>query len=166
MGALCAQAPLCAWADDLPNFQVGQWQISRGLGDTASRAPQSTQKCTDPGAEVRRNIALLKIKHCTFTPITHVGNRYSWSSSCPAAAGVLAMQTQLTADSADAYHVVVQAREADRTVRTTTQAQRIGDCPPPMLRRPSTPTTNTSSDESATDTPVDKPASGNTSTTE
>ena len=78
--------PACA-ADTLPEFRPGLWEFRRSVdGGGGKPAALTTQKCTDPTADMQKKTESLITAGCKPTPVTKNGNRYSFSLNDAAAA--------------------------------------------------------------------------------
>jgi hypothetical protein len=71
----------------------------------------------------------LRAKGCRFSPLVKSGNQYQSSWICPATSGVVAMREVVTVDSTSKYLTASEIHHAERVVRATTEANRVGDCP-------------------------------------
>jgi len=142
--AVLGASAMHALADlGLPKLQDGEWTYRRSVWVPGAPTPHVTERtrCGSPSAEVARNIEALKAKHCVFSPIVRRGAHYRWSSRCPSGSESIEMQSILTVRTADAYEVVVEAKEGTKLSRTITTGRRAGACaiPPPLLRAPAVP---------------------------
>jgi hypothetical protein len=135
--AFVALASSARAEESLPSFPTGQWAYHRSVMVPGGR-PRVTeqQKCGSPSDDVASNIATLKARRCTFTPIVRNGTRYRWSSTCPTATDIVRMQSVLIVRNEDAYEVIVEADRAGEHSRTVTAGRRLGECPTSLLKRP------------------------------
>ena len=116
----------------LPVFQTGLWSFTSTI-NTGAGKPQvrSVQLCTNPTDDIKKKWDALSGTSCKFTPVTHAGDRYSYSSVCQNN-GVL-LQTKSTivvVQSGSAYQVETESRTNNQTRRELVVAQRTGDCTP------------------------------------
>jgi hypothetical protein len=71
----------------------------------------------------------LRGKGCRFSPMVKFGHQYESSWFCPANSGVVAIREIVTVDSPTKYLTSSEIHHAERVVRTTTEANRVGECP-------------------------------------
>lgn len=135
--ALCALGVLaapCVAADpvSLPALRPGLWEYHRTTRDSNGDKPQlaTLRKCGDPTHDIQQRMDELRTKGCRFSPLVKSGNQYGASWLCPATSGVVAIHETVTVDSPTKYLTSSEIHHAERVVRATTEAIRVGDCTP------------------------------------
>lgn len=120
-------------SDDLPSFQPGMWSFVINIVSAGATAPhmQSLRKCTNPTDEIRKKWQMLAAESCKFSPITHNGNRYTYSSSCQKEGMQLSMKAVITVDGDQAYRVDTESRTNNQVRKETLVAKREGECVKP-----------------------------------
>ena len=152
--ALCALGSLvapCLGADavSLPVLRPGLWEYHRTTRDSNGDKPQlaTLRKCGDPTQDIRQRMDDLRAKGCRFSPLVKSGNQsaaegvprsargatrgnqYQTSWLCPTNSGVVAIREIVTVDGPTKYLTSSEIHHAERVVRATTEANRVGDCP-------------------------------------
>jgi len=133
---LCAIAASAACGADaapagLPAFRPGLWSFSLTVNRYGEKNPQvrTMTRCADPGEEIRKKWLNLAAQACKFSPVTHTGNTYSYSSSCDSQGRQLQMKSVIVVDSDDSYRVDSQSHTLTQASREIVVARRVGDCP-------------------------------------
>jgi|SRR5882672_9587088 len=133
LGALLAIAAAATptGGDDLPSFQPGLWSFSVTVNQYGEKNPKvhAMTRCADPGTDIRRKWQSLVAQACKFSPVTHTGNQYSYTSSCSTKDGALSMKSVIVADKDDAYRADSVSHTVTRASREVIVARRVGDCP-------------------------------------
>ncbi len=120
----------------LPAFQAGMWEYRRSTRDSSGAKqadPAGIRRCSDPSRDIQQRIDELKQKGCRFSPLVKFGEQYESSWLCPANSGVIGIREVVKVASATRYETVSEIHHSDRTVRSITQATRIGECPVPGM---------------------------------
>jgi len=86
-------------------------------------------RCADPTEEIRKKWESLAAQSCKFSPMAHVENRYSFSSSCNTQGRVVSMKSVITVEKEDAYRVDTQSHTNTQASREIVIAHRVSDCP-------------------------------------
>ena len=117
-------------ADDLPSFEPGMWSFSSTVMTSNSSKPQtrSVRKCTDATEDIRRKWSALARQSCKFSPVSHDGNRYAYSSMCQKNGMALEMKSTLIANGRTAYRVETESRTNSQMQKEVLIAQRMGAC--------------------------------------
>jgi hypothetical protein len=129
--ALVALLPLPAGAaDSLPSFRPGLWEFRRSVdGGDGKPAELTTQKCTDPTADMQKKMESLITAGCKPTPVTKNGSRYSFSLKCELQGIDVETKSLITFESESAYLVDAESKQDGNTTREQLSARRIGNCP-------------------------------------
>ena len=125
-GALAAGPP-----QQLPTFKPGQWQFKRTVESSGSGGKPITtslEKCTDPSADMQKMNAALVQSSCKFTPISRIGNTYSFSADCTVRGTVLTSKSVLTYTNDSSYRIEVASSGGGQTSHETLVATRLGGC--------------------------------------
>jgi hypothetical protein len=128
--ALLASAAVTA-ADDFPTFKPGLWTFQRTLylARMQSEPPtQSVRKCTSPTNDMKKKWEVLAAQSCTFSPITHSGNRYTYRSVCKRDDRQVPMASTITMENDSDYRVETQSVGESGLSREVVVAHRVGDC--------------------------------------
>lgn len=135
--ATLAVAP-AATADDLPTFRAGLWSFKSTFMTQAATKPQtrSITLCTNPGDDIKKKWAALAAESCKFSPITHVGNRYSYQASCEKNGMLLATNAVIVVEGTDSYRVETESRTNSQVRKETLIAKREGACTDAKSRVP------------------------------
>ena len=127
LGSLLA-ATLAAAAAELPELRQGMWEYERTAGGNRYEA----KECGDPAQAMRANNASLEKLGCRFSPVTHEGSTYTFTSECAIKlpSGVYSSRTSsvLTAESDSAYRLEVRETRQGRTTEETIVGHRVADC--------------------------------------
>lgn len=115
---------------ELPVFKPGLWEYRRTVMTRPGEPPKTAtqRKCGDPTHDIRQRLLDLRAKGCTFSPLTHTGNRYRLSCVCPLPEGMLQMTDSITASGDSSYQDLNQSRVEQRRTRTAIAANRVGEC--------------------------------------
>ena len=116
--------------DELPAFQTGLWSytttVTTGIGKPEAR---KMQVCTNPTEDIKKKWDTLSSTSCKFTPVTHAGDRYSYSSVCQNSGVLLQLKGSIVVvQPGTAYQVETESRSNNQTRRELVVAQRVGDC--------------------------------------
>ncbi len=114
----------------LPAFRPGLWEYRRTVAGDGHNKPQAMQTCSDPSEDIQRKLGELRKKGCQFSPLTQHGNRFQSSWTCPTSNGVFEIRDVITVMSASSYQNINEVHDSTRTVRSTTVANRLGECAP------------------------------------
>ena len=127
---LLAAAATPAHGDELPSFQPGLWSFSVTVNHYGEKNPKvrTMTRCADPGAEIRKKWQSLAAQSCKFSPVTHSGNQYSYTSSCNSQGQVVSTKSVIQAEGQDSYRVDSEAHSAAQASREIVLARRVGDC--------------------------------------
>ena len=138
-------------AAELPNFKPGLWEYTRTVVNGQSPKPQvlTVHKCTDPTADIRNRMAVLKSKNCQFTPLRRKQDHYLSEWTCPTPNGPTRFHDALIVKDATRYQDTSEIYTAQRVSQQKIEATRVGDCPATGSGAPLTP--------SPTLTPAPKP---------
>lgn len=121
-------ATLAAAAPDMPLFRRGMWEYERTAGGNRYAA----KECGNPAQAMRANNASLEKIGCRFSPATHEGSTYTFTSECAIKlpSGVYSSSTRsvLTVQSDSAYRLEVRETRQGRTTEETVVAHRVADC--------------------------------------
>lgn len=125
--------PGAAGTDELPSFQPGMWSFVISIASPGATAPhmQSLRKCTNPSEDIRKKWQMLALETCKFSPVTHNGNRYSYTSSCQKEGMQLSTKAVITVEGDQAYRVDTESRTNSQVRKETLVAKREGDCAKP-----------------------------------
>jgi hypothetical protein len=141
---LIAQAPAASAADpepaatgaqaaavELPHFKPGLWEFRRTVMSGQSSQPQvsTVRKCTDPSADIRSKMSMLKTKNCEFTPLSKKQEHYLSSWNCPTPHGAMRFRDVLTVKDLTSYQDVSEVHTAQGVTQQKIEATRVGDCP-------------------------------------
>jgi hypothetical protein len=129
LGALLLSTALGA-ENELPAFQTGLWSftstITTGTGKPEGR---KMQLCTNPTEDIKKKWDKLSGTSCKFTPITHAGDRYTYTSVCQNNGVLLQTKSSIVVvQPGTAYQVETESRSNNQTRRELVVAQRVGDC--------------------------------------
>jgi hypothetical protein len=143
--AAVAAPPVAAAPAQLPAFQAGLWEYRRTVASDQHGKPQAMtmKKCTNPSDDIKQKLRQLRQKGCQFSPLMRNGSHYQSSSTCPTSTGVFEIRDVITVLSTISYRSDNEVHDATRTVRSTTVANRLGDCAP-AAKASSTPPAQTS----------------------
>ena len=128
LGLVAALGALAA--NDLPSFEPGMWSFHSTVMTSNSSKPQtrSVRKCTDATEDIRKKREALALQSCKFTPISHDGNRYTYSAVCQKNGMAIEMKSTLTASGRTAYRVETESRTRNQMQKEELTAQRTGSC--------------------------------------
>lgn len=118
-------------AEDLPTFQPGLWTFTINVVTPGSALPhmQTMRRCANPSEDVRKKWQALAVETCKFSPVSHSGNRYSYSSTCQKEGMQLSLKATITVESDQAYRVDTESRTNNQVRKEVLVAKRDGDCP-------------------------------------
>jgi Protein of unknown function (DUF3617) len=140
VGGLVAVAVIAvaatAGAHELPAFKKGNWSFERTVDDPAHPGtPQtiSTQKCTDPTADWKRQNAKLTQIGCRFSAGEKDGNRYTFLAHCriqgrDGNTTNAHNTTVITVESDEAYSLTIDGEVNGVATHEKLAAKRLGDC--------------------------------------
>jgi hypothetical protein len=135
--AFAAAATVVTWtvahADlGLPSFRPGKWSFTSTVSPAGATQPQvrKATACTDPTQEIEKKWRELAQKSCQFSPVSHAGDRYSYSSQCAANGVLLTTRSSIVVKSDSEYRVETESRSNGTTRQETVEARRLGDCAP------------------------------------
>ena len=121
-------ATLAAAAAEMPQFRHGMWEYERTSGGNRYAA----KECGDPAQAMRANNASLEKIGCRFSPVTHEGSTYTFTSECAIKlpSGVYSSRTRsvLTVQGDSAYRLEVRETRQGSTTEETVVAHRVADC--------------------------------------
>ena len=86
--------------------------------------------CTDPTEDIEKKWRELAQKSCQFSPVSHAGDRYSYSSQCAANGVLLTTRSTIVVNGDSKYHVETESRSNGTIRQETVEAQRVGECTP------------------------------------
>ncbi|MGH8264383.1 MAG: DUF3617 domain-containing protein [Steroidobacterales bacterium] len=117
-------------AEDLPTFQPGLWTFTINIVTQGSTLPhtQTMRRCANPSEDVRKKWQALALETCKFSPVSHSGNHYSYSSTCQKEGMQLSLKATITVESEQAYRVDTESRTNNQVRKETLIAKREGDC--------------------------------------
>ena len=113
-----------------PALKQGMWEIVRTTqppGGGAAKAVTS-KRCITPSEEWKRQNAQLAKAGCTFSPIKHSGNTYSFTSTCNVMGISSSTTTTIVMENDSAYTLTVVGTTDGQPTREEMKAKRIGDC--------------------------------------
>ena len=119
--------------DELPTFKPGMWSFSLTVNRYGEKNPQvhTMTRCADPGEEIRSKWRSLAAQSCKFSPITHTGNTWSYSSSCHNQGHTVSLKSLIIVDKEGSYRAESQSHTETQASREIVVARRVGDCPGP-----------------------------------
>ena len=97
------------------------------MAATESRWRLTTQKCTDPTADMKKKNEEA-LGTCKMSPVARSGNLYTFSAECTILGVSMQSKSVITAESDSAYRVDVEALQDGITTRELLNAKRVGDC--------------------------------------
>ena len=89
---------------------------------------RTVSKCTNPTEDIRKKWDMLAVQSCKFSPVTHDGNRYSYSSVCEKNGVTLQSKSVITVESDSAYRVETESHTNNQAQKEVIVAKREGDC--------------------------------------
>src|SRR2546423_4495200 len=93
-------------AVELPSFRPGLWEYRRTLMRSGGPQVSTTRKCTNPGGEMREEIAELQQKNCQVAPLKRSRQHYISSWVCQTPSGAMRFRDVLTATDDSSYQDV------------------------------------------------------------
>ena len=115
--------------NELPAFQGGLWSFTSTVTTGGKPEARSMQLCTNPTEDIKKKFDKLSGTSCKFTPVTHAGDRYSYSSVCQNNGVLLQTKSSIVVvQPGNAYQVETESRSNNQTRRELVVAQRVGDC--------------------------------------
>jgi hypothetical protein len=117
-------------AQDWPRLRQGMWDITRTIQAPGGGAPKivPVKKCMDPSADWQAQNARLSKAGCTFSPIRHSGNTYTFTATCAVMGVSSSTTTTIVVENDSAYTLTVEGTTDGRTTKETSTARRVGDC--------------------------------------
>jgi Protein of unknown function (DUF3617) len=116
--------------NDLPSFSQGLWSFMSTVSAPGGGRPQTrtVQQCTNPTDDISNKWKALAGKACKFSPITHAGDRYTYTSTCQRPGLTVQTRSSIIVESKDAYRVETESRTNDVARKEIIIAQRVGEC--------------------------------------
>ena len=119
-------------AQDWPRLRQGMWEMTRTIQAPGGGAPKTmpVKKCMDPAAEWQAQNAKLSKAGCTFSPVKHSGNTYTFTANCSVMGITSNTTTTILVESDSAYSLTVEGTTDGQATKETAKARRVGDCAP------------------------------------
>ncbi len=84
---------------------------------------------TNPTDDIQKKWDMLARQSCKFSPVSRIGNRYSYSSTCDKNGLALRMTSVIIVESKSGYRVETESQTNSRVQKEILVAMRVGDCP-------------------------------------
>ena len=117
-------------APELPHFKPGLWEYRRTVVNGQSAKPQvsTVRKCSDPTADIRSKMSMLKTRNCQFTPLSKKQDHYLSSWTCPTPNGPMRFRDVLIVKDLTSYEDVSEVHTAQHVTQQKIEASRVGEC--------------------------------------
>jgi len=99
----------------------------------------TVRKCSDPTAEIRNKMAVLKSRNCQFTPLRRKQDHYLSEWTCPTPHGPTRFHDVLLVKDATSYEDMSEVYTTERVSQQKIEATRVGDCPATVSSAPLAP---------------------------
>lgn len=117
-------------ADEWPVMRYGLWSFQQTLlvGGKTEGTRKELQQCTNPAEDMRKKWLSLAAHGCEFSPLTHRGQLYSYSSTCSKDGLPIGTKSMVIVMSDSDYRVMSESQNGTQVSQVRIVAHRLGAC--------------------------------------